>query len=251
MTPQSLFATISNVSSIIQKLESVGLRIEIGSDFVAYRKRRDAQSDRLPIYPVFDSSSSFIDESNAFWVCAFNDRNELVHTQVVRMIDLGETTLQDHLSQHRHKYLTPGMVKNADQVSYSRLPSLARINGRVCYHGEFWLKGGDQGLRGQGYTALMSRVVFEMALKIWSPDFLFGFVPIKLAMNGIPFRYGYSRCEPGGWIGADQQMAVEEALVWTSKSEAEQFLEAPSETLSIVENNTAKFRRSEKLPISA
>ena len=225
MTAVGLFSTIVNASMILRDLESAGLRVEVNSDFVAYRKMRNMQADRLPIYPVFDVSSSFIDASNAFYICAFNDRDELVHTQVIRNLDLGETNLQDHLNQHQHKYLTPGMVSNPDEISFAPLLSLKQISGQVCYHGEFWLKDGERGLRGQGFTALMSRLLLEIAMEIWSPDYLFGFVPLALAMKGVPFRYGYTRCEVGAWLRNDVEVAAEEAFVWMSNLDLQQYLE--------------------------
>lgn len=230
MTAAGFFSTILNACNILRELEAAGLRVEVNTDFVAYRKMRDKQLNRMPIYPVFDVSSSFIDASNAFWVCAFNEKNELVHTQVIRMLDLPET-LHEHLNEHRHKYLTPGMVKEPDDVTFAALDSLKKIHGRVCYHGEFWLKEGEDGLRGQGYTALMSRLLLEIALKIWSPDFFFGFVPHELAMKGIPFRYGYTRCEVGAWLERNE-IVVEEAFVWMSQSDLRQYLQTVPKELS-------------------
>ena len=231
MTAASFFSTILTACNILKELEAVGLRVEVNTDFVAYRKMRDDQLNRLPIYPVFDVSSSFIDASNAFWICAFNEQNELVHTQVIRMLDLHDTCLNEHLHEHRHKYLTPGMVKDPDEVTFAPLDSLKTIRGRVCYHGEFWLKDGEDGLRGQGYTAMMSRLLLEIALNIWSPDFFFGFVPHKLAMKGIPFRYGYTRCEVGAWL-VRSEIVVEEAFVWMSRSDLQQYLKTVPKELS-------------------
>ena len=251
MTATGLFSTIVKASKILRDLENAGFQVKVSADFIAYRKMREMQSDRLPLYPVFDVSSSFIDASNAFWVCAFNDRNELVHTQVIRMLDLADTTLQDHLNLHQHKYLTPGMVSDPDEISFAPLLSLRTISGRVCYHGEFWLKAGDEGLRGQGYTALMSRLLFEIALNTWSPDFFFGFVPLKLAMKGIPFRYGYTRCEVGAWLRNGHEVVAEEALVWMSRSDLQQYLENAPKVLPRLEDFPSSREHSNSLALRA
>ena len=251
MTGANLFSAIVNASKILRDLEDSGLQVKVSTDFFAYRKMRNEQGGRLPLYPVFDVSSSFIDASNAFWVSATNEQNELVHTQVVRLLDLRETSLQDHLDQHRHKYLSPGMVAEPDEITFAPLRSLQEITGRVCYHGEFWLKDGERSLRGQGYTELMSRLLFEIALKIWSPDYMFGFVPLKLAMKGIPFRYGYSRCEVGAWLRNEKEIAVEEAFVWMSNSDLEEYLTTPSRVASPEEKFFSSRENLDRLPMRA
>lgn len=232
MNAERIFTMIVNVSNILNEVEAAGMRLEIGGDFAAYRRLRNTQPDRSPIYPMFDAASSYVDSTNAFWVCGYNKNQELVHTQAIRLLDLKGMSLGGHLETHKHKYITPQSTLTPDETCYTHLPALDQITGLVCYHGEFWLKGGEGGHRSQGFTALLSRVVFEIALKAWSPDYVFGFVPMALALKGIPVRYGYSHCEPGAWIGADQEMTSEETLVWMSRTDMVQFLESSPRALS-------------------
>ncbi len=42
------------------------------------------------------------------------------------------------------------------------------------------------------------------------------FVPKQLAARGAHLRYGYSHCEPGRWLGPDQQVTEEDYLIWMS-----------------------------------
>lgn len=232
MTANNLFTMITNVSNLIRELETAGVTLEIGGDFAAYRRLRNQQTDRSNLFPMFDIGSSYVDEKNAFWVCGFDSENELVHTQAIRLLDLTDTSLAKHLRDHRHKYITPGSTPDPDRTFFSDIPALETISGRVCYHGEFWLKGGKGGHRSQGFTALLSRIVFELALKLWSPDYVFGFVPLPLAMKGIPVRYGYSHCEFGTWYGPEQEVTSEETLVWMSHSDINTFLETTPRTLT-------------------
>ena len=220
MKPTELFATVSSLCAILRELEDAGMRVEIGSDFARYRAMRLAQTGRGGIYPMFDTAASFIDETNGFWVCGFDAEGALVHTQAVRLMDLGTATLGQHLRTHRHKYITPDTTPDPDATFYEGPGALDRINGRVCYHGEFWLPStGLGGPRSQGATVLLSRILFETVVRSWNPDFMFALVPQPLASKGAHLRYGYTHCEPGRWIGPDAQITEEDFLIWMSAAD--------------------------------
>lgn len=215
MLPSKLFTMTTNVSGILRHLEESGLRLEIGDDFAKYRTYRARQLDRGPIYPMFDVASSYVDRRNGFWVCAFDANDELIHTQAVRLLDLSGITLGTHLDDHRHKYITPDTTPDPDQTFYAGPEALHAITGRVCYQGDFWLRArGLGGPRSQGATALLSRVLLEITVASWEPDFVFALVPKNLAAKGAHLRYGYCHCEPGRWIGPDQQITEEDYLIW-------------------------------------
>lgn len=225
MLPTELFATITCVSSIMHSLEGAGMRVEIGTDFAKYRALRNGQSDRGKIYPIFDVASSYIDETNGFWVCGFGSGGELIHTQAVRLLDLTGQSLDQHLKKHRHKYITPHTTPDPDCTEYSGPRALQRITGKVCYHGEFWLPGiGLGGPRSQGATVLLARILFETVVRCWRPDFMFALVPQPLAAKGAHLRYGYTHCEPGRWYGPDRQVTEEDFLIWMSAGDLENAL---------------------------
>ncbi|MGJ5619511.1 hypothetical protein [Sulfitobacter sp. MF3-043] len=240
MSALGLYNTINSVSSIIKNLEEAGMRVEIGDDFAAYRRIRNLQKDRSGLYPMFDVTCSYVDQSNAFWVCGFNETDELVHTQAIRQLDLSGVTLGQHMDMHRHKYMTPNSTPDPDRTYYSRPQALHKITGKVCYHGDFWLKDGDGGHRKLGLTPLLSRFVLEMALKTWVPDYVFGFVPTTLSYKGIQARYGYTHCEPGVWLGPDNQVTDEDALVWMNTEEIMHFLEIQPGEMSHDRHNAAQ-----------
>ena len=211
---------VMNLSSIIRELEGAGMRVVIGDDFSEYRVYRSSQHDRAPVYPMFDVASSYIDSTNGFWICGFNQDDELIHTQAVRLLDVSGVSLGHHLNVHRHKYITPYTTPDPDLTFYSGPEALRSITGRVCYHGEFWLPArGLGGPRSQGATPLLSRILYEIMVARWNPDFVFAFVPKQLAAKGAHLRYGYSHCEPGRWIGPDQQVTEEDYLIWMSSDD--------------------------------
>ena len=225
MPARSIFSMIVSVANNLRELEAAGMRLDIGDDFVEYRKLRQSQENRSPIYPMFDVSCSYVDQTNAFWICGFNERDELVHTQAMRFIDISGDTLGHHIKKHRHKYITPNSTPDPDETYYSGPQSLKKITGKLCYHGEFWLSGGDNGFRRKGFTPILSRIAFELALRSWAPDYIFGFINATLAFKGTQMHHGYSHCEPGFWHGPDNQITDEDCLVWMSAREIVRFLQ--------------------------
>lgn len=240
MSARNLFGMVLNMSSIIREVGAAGIRIEIGDDFSEYRRLRSTLEGRSPLYPMFDVSCSYIDRSNAFWVCGFNQQGELVHTQAIRLLDLSGVSLREHLREHRHKYITPNTTPDPDRTFYSRPQALKTITGKVCYHGDFWLKAnGLGGPRSQGLTPLLSRIVFELSLRAWAPHYVFALVPRVLAQKGAHLRYGYIHCEPGCWYGPDDQVTDEDWLIWMSTKDTVNYLKTEPESLAIEQEETA------------
>ena len=220
MTVRSLVSAVMNVSGIINELENAGMRIVIGDDFSEYRVYRSVQTNRKPIYPMFDVGCSYIDDTNGFWICGFSEDDTLIHTQAVRLLDLPGISLARHLDTHRHKYITPDSTPDPDLTFYSGPEALKSITGKVCYHGGFWMSArGLGGPRSQGATPLLSRILFEMMAMRWDPNYVFALVPKELAAKGAHLRYGYNHCEPGVWHGPDQQITEEDYLIWMSARE--------------------------------
>jgi hypothetical protein len=220
MSARNIFDMIMNVSDIISELQDAGMRVEVGDDFSRYRNYRDSCADRGGLFPIFNTTTSFIDETNGFWICGFNDADELVHTQAVRLLDLSGISLGKHLDMHRHKYIVPDTTPDPDMTFFHGPEALKLVTGSVGYCGDFWLPSrGLGGPRSQGATSLLARLLFEVLQQAWQPDFVFAFVPKQLAAKGAHLRYGYSHCEPGKWIGPDKQVTDEEYLIWMNSGD--------------------------------
>lgn len=228
MLPSKLFELTTHVSRILDDLEETGIQIEIGDDFAKYRAYRSQQTDRGPIYPMFDVASSYIDHTNGFWVCGFNPNGEVIHTQAMRLLDLSGMSLATHLNNHRHKYITPDTTPDPDLTFYSGPEALHTITGKVCYQGDFWLRArGLGGPRSNGVTSLLSRVLLQIMVGAWNPSFVFALVPKQLAVKGAHLRYGYCHCEPGRWLGPDQQVTEEDYLIWMGAKDMANLLARP------------------------
>jgi len=232
MSPSRLFELIKSLSSTLLELKEAGIQVEIGDDFAKYRAYRSQQPDRSPIYPMFDVASSYIDHTNGFWICGFNPSGELVHTQAVHLLDLSGISLATHLNTHRHKYITPDTTPDPDLTFYSGPEALHTISGKVCYQGDFWLRArGLGGPRSQGATNLLSRVLLEIMVEAWNPTFVFALVPKQLAAKGAHLRYGYCHCEPGRWLGPDQQVTEEDYLIWMGANDLANLVARTSQNL--------------------
>ena len=68
MSARNIFDMIMNVSNITRELRDAGIRVEVGDDFSRYRSYRDKRQDRGGLFPIFNTATTFIDESNGFWI---------------------------------------------------------------------------------------------------------------------------------------------------------------------------------------
>lgn len=196
------------------------MRIEVGDDFKKYRAYRSSQSGRADIYPSFDIAQSYVDSSNGYWICGFDQSDNLIHTQAARLLDLGTGALSNHLNDHSQKYITPNTTPDPDQTHYDGPEALKTMGGKVAYQGDFWLQSmGLGGPRSQGATSLLTRLNLELLHLNWNPDHVFAFVPKRLAEKGVHLRYGFSHCEIGKWIGPDQQVTEEDYFIWMNREE--------------------------------
>ena len=241
MSPSRLFRLTNHLSNILRELNDAGLRIEIGDDFTKYRDYRSQQPDRGAMYSMFDVAHSYVDGSNGFWVCGFNSQEEVVHTQAARLLDMSGISLATHLNTHRHKYITPDTTPDPDLTFYKGPEALHTITGNVCYQGDFWLRAsGLGGPRGKGATSLLSRVLLEIVAATWNPHYVFALVPERLAAKGAHLRYGYCHCEPGQWLGPDQQITEEDYLIWMGAKDMANLLSRTPHLLQRPTTTTAR-----------
>jgi len=207
------------VSGIDHFAAEAGLTLEVCKDFVAFREIRNAMGDRSPMSPIFDPSVTDIGPGNGFWLKGTDASGRVVHLQATRQSNLEGLSLADHLFELRRLYRLPGLDMEADVDRGSlRAPALRDISGQVCYHGEIWL---DESLRGRGLSAILPRLLLALVLMKWSPDYVFGFVPTKLAYRGLQAQYGYMHVQPGGILGrpASLDRPINKWLAWLSRQD--------------------------------
>ncbi len=244
MPASDLFKHFQYINSIERIAERHGMRLEVSSDFEAFRCIRAMQPERPPISPLFDPHVCDIDANNGFWIKGTSDSGEIVHVQAVRLENMTDTSLAEHLYKYRDIYAPPGVHVDLELSRFCATPSSRIITGRVCYHGELWLKGGPNGYRGHGLTAALPRLALALAHLSWRPDFMFGLVHPMAACKGLPAREGYMHLEPGGimWQRQDRSEIYDEWLVWMSHTDLQYLMHFPP--LALYEQLEAKSKDS-------
>lgn len=240
MSAEKLFKEHLYMSNLFYLAKKAGIELDVSTDFDFLKSFRSSQNERQAIYPTFDVEKSYIDPTNGFFIIGKNDQGEIVHTQAMRLLDLTEYNLEEHLYYHRHKYITPGTV-DFSTTRYKPTPSMKNINGRVCYHGELWIKPGDDGYRNGTITVLVARFALTIAYMNWAPNFIFGFMYPGIACRGLAAREGYVHLEPGGWYCSESDTTIEEWLVWLSYDDMEHIINTPVEPLIETINHSKKI----------
>ena len=101
-----------------------------------------------------------------------------VHVQAARIYDMNGTNLAREFSSLRAFYASPDLAPEGERCVCAA-PILERITGKVCYHGELWVRGHDPNLRGQALSGPLSRLLLGLVLARWNPDYVvaFGYDP--------------------------------------------------------------------------
>ncbi|MDD9877418.1 MAG: hypothetical protein OXR84_08260 [Magnetovibrio sp.] len=208
------------VSEIDALARQHGMSLELCKDFREFLDIRNADRERPPVSPIFDPSFTDIGPGNGFWIKGTDEDGEIVHLQAARRNEIRGISLAEHLHELRQLYKLPGLNRDLERASYAA-PAAQSISGKICYHGEIWLKGGPDRYRGVGLASLLPRMLLALALAEWDPDYVFGFVPTPIAHKGVLTQYGYMHVQPGGilWSGPDDDTVINKWLAWLSREE--------------------------------
>lgn len=246
MSINDVFAGSLFVSAIVDLIATRGITLEFGSDFSEFQEALKDQPERHSLSPRFDPRSNDLDEETAFWITGRDAQGEIVHTQAVRTVDLGGLTLGSYLAAKFRDFTPADYAIDKSQSRYRGAPGSRAIAGKVCYHGELWLKGGPGGYRGAGMTAVLARLAIVTSLLKWAPDYIFGFMFPLAACKGLAAREGYMHTEPGTlyWALPGQEELMEIWTVWMGREDIRHLLHIPPAAL--FEQLEAGHRRREK-----
>ncbi|NRB05509.1 MAG: hypothetical protein HRU30_19835 [Rhodobacteraceae bacterium] len=215
-------------------LQEAGISLRLGTDFDEYKEILSQGRPGYVIGDPFDPNLHKLDETNSFWVVGQEADGKIMHTQAMRVLPLRNKSLGEYLRYGFRQFPPPSLDIDFERSRFRSGPGSQNMFGTVCYHGEYWISP-DGPYRGEGWSALLGRMAFLMALKTWDPDYLFGFMAKPVAHKGFMARHGYMHCEPGAlrWYIKGRQDALEGFLVYMSGEDLRYILELPMADLEL------------------
>ncbi|MER8868200.1 hypothetical protein NKI19_31810 [Mesorhizobium sp. M0751] len=195
-----------------------GLHITTGDDFEQYVGITRRIPGKFPTFPSFRPDCSDLQSGTAFWIIGRDRDGKVAHVQAMRLDDLSNTSLAEHLGSLRAWFADPNLKASPGSSCSCYAPSARRITGLVAYHGDVWLR---EDFRGRDLSAFIGRIAFGLAWAKWSPDFIYALVADWLIENGVVDRYGYLHQEPQGSALRlpSQGIDDEDWLVWLARDE--------------------------------
>lgn len=217
----------------LRMLDEVQLSITVGDDFHAYARIIADERTEQPLGPPFDPTRHDLTGGRAFWIIGRNPQGELVHSQAMRLLDLGNQNFADFLRHGFHTFPPPGVPIDYENSAYNPGPGARRITGRVAYHGELWIRD-DPSYRGRGVVDYLARFAFLSASMHWQPDFLAGFVARGNARRGLIERLGYMHCDPFAltWKVEGRNQPFIANLVWMNLDDVHHVTHVPLDEVS-------------------
>ena len=238
------------ISSCITRIAAAGLILEIGSDFKIFSNAIEKHTARSPVTPKFNPDIERLDETNAFWMLGRNEHNEIVHTQAIRLMDIGNKTLAEHALEEFPNYTPPLWTLVSDMSQYRPGPGSCKIHGTICYHGDFWFKGGKGGFRGRGMNVLTSHLAMAMSLVKWNPDYIYAYMNSLVACSGVAARGGFMHMEQNNlyWSIPGYSELLETWMVWSSRQDILHLIGAGSFSLAkqLASSRPAEFDRKKR-----
>jgi hypothetical protein len=216
----------------LRTLGDAQMTLSVGDDFAEYA-RIVKERDGYPLGLPFDPDQQDLGRGKGFWVVGRNPKGELVHTQAMRLIDLGAQSLAEYLRQNFHGFPPSGLPIDYANSVYNAGPGARRIYGRVAYHGEVWIRD-DPAYRGRGLIDLVARFAFLSAAMNWSPDYVFGFIPRGTMRRGLAEREGYMHSDPFAlsWRVDGRNQPIVGNLVWMALDDIRYVVNVPLDEVS-------------------
>lgn len=177
-------------------LERMGLHLTMGHDFEEFKELSSLARPDHTIGEPFCPSKQDLGKGNALWLAGHDASGTLVHLQALRLVQMGDASLAEHLRRNFSLYMPTDMDIDFKRSRYRPGPGAKRMAGNIVYSGEMWI-GGEKGqFRGTSLSSLLGRKMFLTALREFGADYVFGFMAQQVAHKGFSVRMGYIHIEP-------------------------------------------------------
>ncbi|MER9751754.1 hypothetical protein [Mesorhizobium sp. M0140] len=206
------------ICSAYELARKSGIHLEMGDDFEEYVRITGSLPGKSPTYPSFRPDCSDLLPGEAFWLIGRDRQDRVAHVQAMRLCDLTNTSLDEHLETLRAFFTDPDLKAGPGSSCSCYAQSAQRITGLVAYRGDLWLR---EDFRGRGLVALLARIAFGLAWAEWSPDVIYALVAGWNIQKGIADRNGYVHKEPYGAILRlpEQRISDDDWLVWLTRED--------------------------------
>jgi hypothetical protein len=177
----------------------------------------------------FDPQLHDLNEANAFWLVAYNNEGELIHTQAAKVVKTGKTSLAEYMRGHFREF--PPALPDIDfaRSRFRATPGAHGISGQVVYHGDIWISPDAGAYRGVGLSSVFARYGLMLVMEKWNPDYIFGFMARTVAFKGFAERMGYFHNEPGSlrWYRLGNDTPMEGFLSYLSNEDVRFLFDMP------------------------
>lgn len=210
----------SQVSRFVQLYDDAaaqnGIKLLLGFDFHEYISITQVIPTKGPTFPNFRPDRSPIRSGEGYWIIGIDKNSEIALSDAARLYDLSHSSFSEHLQSLKAFYADPTVHAHAQDRCTCVAPSAKKMNGKVAYNGDLWVRGD---LRGGGMAQIITRMAHRVSFAMWAPDFLCALVARWRVEKGSVPQYRHH--EPGGAILqlVEEDIAEDNWLVWLTGEE--------------------------------
>lgn len=229
MTLLTMNASDRFVANSAEVFQRHGIKLEIGYDFEIYRELlAEARPDHILGAP-FDPNVQELTPLNAFWIVGRSEDGKVMHTQALRMLELGGMSVGEYFTTSFREFPPSGVDIDLERSRFRAGPAAKKMRGSCVYQGEYWIGNGNTGLRGRNLSGALGRFAFVQALNHWDPDHVMAFMVKSTAMRGLAEQGGYMHTQPGAlrWFIRGNDTPVEGFMIHMSRDDIQYVLDLP------------------------
>lgn len=211
-------------------LKALGIELEQGHDFDAYRELVAEGRPDHRVGDPFDTKLHDIGKDNGLWIVGRDRHGRVMHTQAFRLLSTGTQTVANYFRSHFRGFAPSGIDIDFERSRYRAGPGAKRMMGRVVYSGEFWIGGIPRQYRGTGLSEILGRYVFLTALRHFHADHVVGFMTRPVSHKGFSLRMGYIHAEPQAlrWYVNGERDPLECVMVYMGEEDMRYVLDLPN-----------------------